>query len=1108
MRAHAGLVLAIALSSFLLVPPPVSAQIDKGVQLDRGLAEIESGRPVPLRNRPMPSRGRTLDRNTGRRTAHAPRDYVEPAEFGVILEFDGSRAELEAAGIRVGTQTGRIFTARVRRAEIGRLRGLSGMRRVQLARYMQPHLNVSRVDVGADVVNGGSGSPPVYSGRAGQGIIIGDVDTGIDFTRPDFQDSTGKTRILYIWDQNDEAGPGPAGFSYGSEWTKSQIDDTPGAIRHQDTNGHGTSVAGVLIGNGSETGCSQPAYRHVGMAPLAEFIEVATDMSDAGIIDGVNYIFQKAAALGKDCVVNLSLGGQAGPHDGSDDFGTAINALTGPGRIVVASAGNDQQDRIHGRLTTTSTVVGTDYLRFSLPAYTFNAGAVNDYILIAGWYDPTASVVIQVRGPLAGDTLSCGLGNWSTRSTGTTGFQIYIANQADGFEGTATARQFEIEIWDATTNQRPRSGVWNVRIVSNDSASIGKRADMWIYASQLGSIGVVPVVTTGLDNTTLVGQPADADSIFAVAAHVTKPSWYSCGDATTWSFTGATMNAIAGFSNVGPRRDGVLKPEISAPGFGVATTHSSFAGSLTGTGYDVEDGVHEISAGTSFSAPHVAGAAALFLQANPGASPSKVKLAFQAHARADAYTGTVPNATWGYGKLDIYAAIGSADLINPSVTVTVPNTSVTWKAGSTHAITWTATDNVGVTAVDLAYSTDGGVSYPNVIATGLANSGSYSWTVPNSPGSTARVRATAHDAAGNTASDASDADFTIDRWTITASAGPGGNIAPVGLVPVVEGANQEFSIQATGGNHVLDVLVDGLSVGSDTTYTFTSVTADHSIAASFAADLFTLTSTAATGGAVTRAPDLTGYPYGTDVTVTAVPDSGWAFTGWSGDTTTTGNPLALLMIANRSVAAAFADTAPPAVHVLAPVGGTVATIDEQTSLAWNAFDNAAVVRVDLYLSRTGAGGAFDSIATAVPNTGSYDWLVTGPATVDAFLKVVARDSAGNVGADVSDSSFVIRATAGVGDRPVADFELAPMQPNPLRGVGSIGFALPSASHVRLSVIDVQGREVAVLAEGVYGAGRHQARWEGATSGRVGPGLYFVRLSVAGRSLVRRAVVTR
>ena len=1106
MRAHAGVVLALALSSLLLVASPVSAQVSSGVQLDRGVTSIESGQPIPLRNRPQPSSVRLRDRQRGRTTPLTPSEYAAPAEFGVILEFDGSRAELEAAGIRVGTQTGRIFTARVRRADIARLRSFSGMRRVQLARYLRPHLNVSGVDVRADLEHGASGNPPVYSGRAGQGLIIGDVDSGIDFTRPDFQDSTGKTRILYIWDQNDLAGPSPAAFGYGSEWTKSQIDNTPGSVRQADTDGHGTNVAGVLIGNGSETGCSQPAYRYVGMAPRAEFIEVATDFSDAGIIDGVNYIFQQAAALGKDCVVNLSLGGQSGPHDGSDDFSATISALTGPGKIVVASAGNDQEDKIHGKLTTTSTTVGVDKFVVSVPSYTKNAGIENDYVLVAGWYDPAASVVIQVKGPNVADTLSCGFGAVKSRSSGTNGSTIYIANQiaSEGFGGTAKARQFEVEIYDAIATQMPRIGNWEIDVVANGSASIGKRVDIWIYAAQLGAAGALPVVTTGLDNTTLVGEPAAGDSVFAVAAHTTKPSWYSCASGTSYSFSPTpTNNAIAWFSNVGPRRDGVLKPEISAPGFGVATTHSSAAPTIVGTGWDVDDGVHEICAGTSFSAPHVAGAAALFLQAVPGASPSKVKLAFESHARTDAYTGAVPNTTWGYGKLDIYATL---DHVAPVVAVTAPNTGVAWKAGSTHAITWTATDNTGVTAVDLALSTDGGVTYPNAIATGLANSGTCSWTVPNTPATAARVRVTAHDAAGNSASDASDVDFTIDRWTIMASAGPGGSIAPAGVVPVVEGASQAFSIHPAGGSHILDVLVDGGSVGTDTSYTFAGVTADHTIGATFSTGLFMLTTTAARGGAVTRVPDQAGYAYGTGVTVMAVPDSGWAFTGWSGDTTTTGNPLALLMVSPHTVAAAFADTAPPAVHVLAPAGGAVFSIGTIATFGWSALDNAAVARVDLLLSRS--GGAYDSIATSVPNTGTYDWLVTGPTTENAFLKVVARDSAGNAGADAGDSSFAIRESAGVGDRPVADLELAPVQPNPLRGAGRIGFALPSTSHVRLSVVDVQGREVAVLAEGIFEAGRHQVRWDGASAGQVGPGLYFVRLSVAGRSLVRRTVVTR
>jgi subtilisin family serine protease len=860
MRARFPVV--AGLIGLLLAVAPALAAPTPGPHVDRGLQQLEQGGPVLPLNRPLPFRPGPRDLPRGHGPFDGPRDYVEPAEFGVLIDFDGTRAELEAAGIRVGTQAGRVFTARVRREEIGKLRGLAGMRKVQLSRYLRPHLNVSAVNVRADLEHAASGSPPVYAGRAGAGVIVGDVDTGIDFTSSDFDGADGTTRILYIWDQEDAGGTAPAGFGYGSEWTKSQIDNTPGSITHRDTEGHGTNVVGVMAGNGSSTGCSRPAYRYVGIAPEAGIIAVKTDFTDAGIIDGVNYVFQKAAALGRDAVVNISLGSQSGPHDGSDDFTTAIGALSGPGRIIVASAGNGQEDNAHAKLTTTSTTPGTDRFLFNVPTYSYNSGTYNDYVLIAGWYDPTASVVIQLRGPNAADTLSCGYGSWRSRSSGTTGCQMYIANmnEAEGFGGTSTTRQFEIEIYDATSSQRPRAGNWTVNVIPNGAASLGARVDAWIYASLLGNpnLGIYPVMTTGLDLTTNVGEPACGDSVIAVAAHATKASWYSCGSGATYSFNPAPpLNQIASFSAVGPRRDGVLKPEISAPGFGVATTHSSFAGSLTGTGWDVDDGVHEIQVGTSFSAPHVSGAAALYLQARPGATPSEVKLALLGNARADAYTGAVPNTTWGHGKLDIYAAL---DHVLPTVAVTAPNTAVTLDVGSSHDITWTATDASGVTAVDLAYSTDGGATFPHVIATGIANTGSFGWMVPDDPTGAARVRVTAHD------------------------------------------------------------------------------------------------------------------PFG------------------------------------------------------------------------------------------------------------------------------------NAGQDVSDEDFTIQTASGVGGETVSALELAPVQPNPVRGAGLVGFALPAAAAVRLSVLDVQGREVATLAEGDFAAGRHQVRWE--HSGGTGPGLYFVRLSAMGRTLVRRTVVVR
>ena len=773
MRFHwLSLFAAIAFATTAAAAPARPAARN-GSTLPEVFDRLEAGAPTPVAHRPQSGRVNLRNHVMGIAPEGAVPAYTEAAEFGVSFEYDGMRADLERAGIRVQSQIGRYFTARVRRGEIGNLRSVSGLQHVRLARYMQPQLDLSIPDVRADLEHNASGSPPVYHGRAGRGVLLGDVDTGIDFTSSDFSDSLGKTRILYIWDQNDVVGPSPAGFSYGSEWSKSDIDNSPGTVRQVDSDGHGTEVAGVMIGNGSSTGCAQAAYRYVGVAPEAQFIEVASDYSDVGIVDGVDYIFQKAAALGMDCVVNLSLGSSFGPHDGTDAFSQAISALTGPGRIVVASAGNAQLDAIHGKLTTTSQTVGTDRFQFAVPSYTPNTGTFNDYIVITGWYDPSASLTIRVKGPTAADTLSAGLGGARDRNltlVSGKGGKLSIVNQnpSQGYSGTSSCRQFEVEIYDSlatgttSTQNPPRNGTWEIDAVSNNAASIGKRVDIWIYGYQVGSGGAMVKVTTGLDNTTMVGEPADGDSVIAVGAHATKASWVTCALGNAAYSSPPTLGAIASFSCVGPRRDGVVKPELTAPGFGVATTHSSGAGAIAAYG-DADDGVHEITQGTSFSAPHVSAAAALFLMYQPGSSPGRIRQSFESHARADAFTGTVPNATWGYGKLDIYATI---DHVAPACAVTSPVGGESWAGGAAQAVTWTASDNVGVTGVDVAYSLHGATGPWVAVAAGVANSGTAPWTTPAGPSDSVLVRVTAHDAGGNAAAAQSGAFFHI-----TSSAG-------------------------------------------------------------------------------------------------------------------------------------------------------------------------------------------------------------------------------------------------------------------------------------------------------------------------------------------------
>ena len=118
------------------------------------------------------------------------------------------------------------------------------------------------------------------------------------------------------------------------------------------------------------------------------------------------------------------------------------------------------------------------------------------------------------------------------------------------------------------------------------------------------------------------------------------------------------------------------------------------------------------------------------------------------------------------------------------------------------------------------------------------------------------------------------ASFAIDTRTITASAGANGTISPTGSVVVNYGSNQTFTITPNANYHVLDVLVDGSSVGAVTTYTFTNVTAAHTIAASFAIDTRTITASAGANGAIAPSGSVI-VNYGSNQTFTITPNTGY-----------------------------------------------------------------------------------------------------------------------------------------------------------------------------------------------------------------------------------------
>lgn len=490
----------------------------------------------------------------------------------------------------------------------------------------------------------------------------------------------------------------------------------------------------------------------------------------------------------------------------------------------------------------------------------------------------------------------------------------------------------------------------------------------------------------------------------------------------------------------------------------------------------------------------------------------------------------------------------AADATPPTVALTAPNGGETWKVGATQSVTWTASDNVGVTAVDLAYSTDGGATFPNTIATGLTNSGSYAWTIPAAPGTALRVRATARDAAGNSAADASNASFTIDRWTITASAGANGTISPSGAVAVNHGANQSFTITPNSGFTVSTVTVDGASVGATTSYTFTNVTANHTIAASFAAnsgtgpwpmasgnysesfaDVANWTNNFASGAGATRWASVPVQTTGTIPNGVRTTVSTATFT-----TGTTGgvqkgvspNPAGtIVLLTTGTTDNTSADAIDLRLDFTGVAAGTLSfdwqtvfnsTGDRKGSLRvytspnGTTFTELAAAAVLNFTNNVAGSGSRTAIALPAGLGGAAGARIrfyyhNGSGGTTGSRPKIAID---NVTVTGGGSLLVLDDSEDRGETPARlALALAPPTPNPSDGPTRLAFTLPEAGPARIEVLDLAGRRVA-MESGSFAAGTHAWTWDGRgfDRSRVLAGVYFARLvtdqGVRTRRLVR------
>ncbi|MDQ2740748.1 MAG: S8 family serine peptidase [Chloroflexota bacterium] len=490
----------------------------------------------------------------------------------------------------------------------------------------------------------------------GRHVLVGIIDSGIDYRNQDFRNPDGSTRIVAIWDQSTDGKP-PAGFHFGFACDAASINN--GSCPERDTDGHGTHVAGIAAGNGRS---SLPA-REVGVAPQADIVVVKSDLSTDHILAAWTYLMQKARALHEPIVINNSFGGMLSPHDGSAPDSLAADKLGGPGRIFVMAAGNEGSREMH-----------TDgSLHDRQPAsINFAAPGIAPEVTISAFYpardDVTATLTNldtgQTFGPIAQGAASSQAGNEG-------GLRVSIQS------GSWNSHFHELDLDLSSTSGADVSGRFQLTLQIPRGTGEA-RYDAWIADDDSAHF-------SNADESDTIGDPADGHSVISVGNYATRVTWIGADNQThnVCDYYICRNNTLAvgdikPSSSQGPTADGRQKPDISAPGTMIVSSLSADAQRCTaGASVDcldpafiTPDGKNYIATGTSMSAPHVAGVIALMLQADPNLDPATIASILRSTARHDQFTGTNSwTPAFGAGKVDAYAAVEDAVALRPTVSL-------------------------------------------------------------------------------------------------------------------------------------------------------------------------------------------------------------------------------------------------------------------------------------------------------------------------------------------------------------------------------------------------------------------------------------------------------
>ena len=468
----------------------------------------------------------------------------------------------------------------------------------------------------------------------GQGILVAVIDSGIDYTHPDFRTTDGNTRILELWDQTVAPDPSrnfqsPEGYSLGTVFSRETINEALQAqteaerrqlVPSADLSGHGTHVTGIAAGNGR---ASDGVYQGVAYESDLIIVKLGTPdpkgfPSTPQLMQAVNYCMEKSIAYNRPIVINLSFGNTYGSHSGTSLLETYLDSVSGLGRVsIVCGSGNEGSSAGHAA----GVLRENESRRIEF--------AVSDYersLSIQLWKNYWDEIRFSIQPPSGSSPIVIPdtPGSFRFRADGTE-LLVYYGEPSP----YSRYQEIYIELLGAATasSAAPSTtayiapGVWNLQLSAQRVAD--GIYDLWMPVASIRGLGTQFLTPTPDTTLTIPSTASGVVTVGAYDSYSNTPAPFS-GRGYTWN-----TNQV--------------KPDLVAPGVDITSCSP-------GGGY-------ETLSGTSMATPFVTGSCALLMQwgilygNDPFLYGEKMKAYLIRGARRLPIASTYPNPSVGWGAL-------------------------------------------------------------------------------------------------------------------------------------------------------------------------------------------------------------------------------------------------------------------------------------------------------------------------------------------------------------------------------------------------------------------------------------------------------------------------